>query len=549
MRGTTTSEPDGGRRTRSRGLVQRFRDVGVMVKILSAVAVLGLVAVVLGVSGLTSLATSRDDAMVIYHDDLRQVMVLSSMRAAVLTARIDVHKHALATTAADKSRFEAKLVKDDAAVDANVATYRTLAVDPPEVALIDEMGTAWTAYRDGRTKILLPLGRANDYAAWTKTADTTLVPLSAKVSDTLDRLVTDKDKDAAVAVARAQAGYESSRNLALVLLVLGLTAGLALGVVAARSVARPLRQVSDVLDAMAGGDLTQRLELNRRDEVGQMAANLNRASDQMRTFVSTVNDSAGTLAAASQELSVISEQVSGSAHSVASRADSVSASATQITNTVTVTASAAEELDASIREIARSAAEAAQVGTSAVAQAAETTETIDRLGRSSATIGDVVATITSIAQQTNLLALNATIEAARAGEAGKGFAVVASEVKDLAQQAARASEDVVARVRAIQADTAGAVESIAQIATTIGSINDHQGTIASAVEEQSATTAEIRRTVHEAAAGSQEIASTIAKVAAAASANTEGIAEAARSSTELATMAVTLSELAATYRV
>src|SRR4029079_181014 len=136
-----------------------------------------------------------------------------------------------------------------------------------------------------------------------------------------------------------------------------------------------------------------------------------------------------------------------------------------------------------------------------------------RLGESSTAIGNVVKVITSIAEQTNLLALNATIEAARAGDAGKGFAVVASEVKDLAQETARATEDISRRVDAIQSDTTNAVEAIAEISRIIAKINDYQVTIASAVEEQTATTGEMSRSVGDAANGTSEIAQTISEVA------------------------------------
>src|SRR3712207_4671236 len=166
-------------------------------------------------------------------------------------------------------------------------------------------------------------------------------------------------------------------------------------------------------------------------------------------------------------------------------------------------------MGASINEIAQNAAEAARVAGTAVQAAEETTRTVSKLGVSSQEIGEVVKTITSIAEQTNLLALNATIEAARAGEAGKGFAVVANEVKELAQETAKATEDIARRVDAIQADTAGATTAISGIAGIISQINDFQLTIASAVEEQGATTAEMNRSVSEAATGSGEIAGSI----------------------------------------
>ena len=177
-----------------------------------------------------------------------------------------------------------------------------------------------------------------------------------------------------------------------------------------------------------------------------------------------------------------------------------------------------------------------------------TNATVGKLGESSAEIGQVIKVITSIAQQTNLLALNATIEAARAGEAGKGFAVVANEVKELAKETAKATEDISRKIEAIQGDTKGAVEAIGQITTIINQLNDISNTIASAVEEQTATTNEITRNVGEAAKGSSQIVENIVSVATAAKSTTEGATNTQTAAQELARMAAELQRLVGQFK-
>jgi methyl-accepting chemotaxis protein len=197
----------------------------------------------------------------------------------------------------------------------------------------------------------------------------------------------------------------------------------------------------------------------------------------------------------------------------------------------------------SIQEISRSTSEGAQVATQAVAVVTETAETVSKLGASSQEIGEVIKVITSIAEQTNLLALNATIEAARAGDMGKGFAVVAGEVKDLAQETAKATGDISARVQAIQADTQNAVDAIHRISEVIEKINLLQTTIASAVEEQTATTEEMNRNVATAAAGATEIASNVAHVSGAAADSTLSVNAGQQSAADLAALAGDLQKL------
>ncbi|WP_448641645.1 methyl-accepting chemotaxis protein [Geodermatophilus sp. URMC 63] len=340
--------------------------------------------------------------------------------------------------------------------------------------------------------------------------------------------------------AQAVAGADTAAGAVTTLwTILAITVGIGFLIVfvVVRQIVGTVRAVQRTVDALAAGDLTVAPEVDTQDELGRMAAALGAAQENLRTVLTAVAASADAVASSSGELSATSTRISGSAEETSAQSGRVAAAAEEVSRNVQTVAAGAEQMGASIREIATNAAAASDVAARAVTAAETTTATVAKLGESSAEIGNVVKVITSIAEQTNLLALNATIEAARAGEAGKGFAVVANEVKELAQETAKATEDIARRVEAIQKDTGAAVGAIGEISSIVAQISDRQTTIASAVEEQTATTNEMSRSVSEAAQGSSQIAGTIGGVSTAAAATTSALDESRTAVEELSRMA------------
>jgi len=317
----------------------------------------------------------------------------------------------------------------------------------------------------------------------------------------------------------------------------------------ARTFAETTKEIGAVITAAANGDFTAQVEKNGKEGF------LLEISEQVNVLVGTSRDafvaigqSATSLASSSEELSAVSTQMSANAEESAAQAGAASSSAVQVSGNMQTVSAGVEELTVSIREISANAIEASAVATRAVEEAQATSATMGKLGDSSLEVGNVIKVISSIAEQTNLLALNATIEAARAGELGKGFAVVANEVKELARQTSSATEEIGQSIENIQSDVKTAVASMDSISAIINKINDISAVIASSVEEQAATANEIGRTVSDAAVGCDEIAKNVTSVAGVSRDTTTGAANCQQAAKELSIMAADLQSMVAKFK-
>ncbi len=303
------------------------------------------------------------------------------------------------------------------------------------------------------------------------------------------------------------------------------------------------------VDAASHGDLTCEVGVSGDDAIGKMGEGLAEFINKLRVGITKIAENTEQLDNSSQHMSSISQQLASNAHETSKQSSIVSDASGQVSSSVETVSAGAQEMSASIREISKAASDAAQVSQRAVDIVESTNKIVQKLGDSSGEIGQVIKVINSIAEQTNLLALNATIEAARAGEAGKGFAVVANEVKDLAKETSKATEDIAQRIESIQQDTDQAVSAIDEITEVIKRIDDISGTIASAVEEQTATTSEIERNIHEASNRTVEINENISGVAQAAEDTSVGASQTSDASGALSQMVSDLKDIVSAYKI
>jgi methyl-accepting chemotaxis protein len=314
----------------------------------------------------------------------------------------------------------------------------------------------------------------------------------------------------------------SAKMVESMVLILGIVAillGLGLAFIIARGILRGLIQGISLAKTLATGDLTKSVDIQQKDEVGQLAQSLNAMAGNLQQMIKEQSVSIDTLASSSHELTSIAQQMASTSEDTVSRANTVASAAEEMSSNMNSVASSMEqassnvntivsgidEMSSNIESIAQQSEQARDASNSAVSQAQNASQRMNKLKEAAQAIGKVTETITSISSQTNLLALNATIEAARAGEAGKGFAVVANEIKELAQQTADATGDIAQKIEDIQNSTDASVQEIQDVGNVISQVQEFVSSSASAMEEQSITTKDIASNISQLSQGIQEI--------------------------------------------
>jgi methyl-accepting chemotaxis protein len=477
----------------------------------------------------------------------RQVKELSRSSLALLLTQEAVTK-AMLIDPEDMSGASRKLK----AYDENTAVLKSMAElsrSPKVLSIIEQLKKIESEeMQPADTAVLEALGESGEEAA-KKAYFSTYEPVRARYEHLVRELAEVAEVDANQASKQMVEANQSALLTTCLSLFSVIVVVAIAGLVMARQVSKRALRTAAVLGKVAGGDLTQELDVGRNDELGQMADALNNMVASLHGAVTSFGAKANRLTGASGELSSVSEQMASSARDTARQATLASEAASAVSENVRSAATGVSEISATIADIARSATDAARIAASAVELSERANTSISKLAQSSQEIGEFVKVINSIAEQTNLLALNATIEAARAGDAGKGFAVVANEVKELAKETARATEDISRRIEGIRTDTRGATEVIASIGGVIAQIDEIQCTIAAAVEEQAATARAVTESVNGAAGSSAEIAGNVNAVAQAGDMTTQCASVIEDAAGALASVAVELRTLVEGFTV
>ncbi|TXN47625.1 methyl-accepting chemotaxis protein [Methylobacterium sp. WL7] len=442
-------------------------------------------------------------------------------------------------------------------------TYERLISTPEERGLYDAFAALWSRYEqiDGAMRRLIASGKQAEALAQLGGPDTVKIYDDARAS--LSRLVALNERNATREVDEAVDRAKTASAAAWGNVILSVIAALAAAAFSLFRISRPIQRMTEIMSRLAGGDTGVTVPArDRHDEIGAMAAavevfkdNLIRtcaleaetaqaraAAEEQRKagmremaekFEKAVGGIIGQVSSSATELQTTASALSAMAGQTSAQSGAVASAAEEAASNVNTVAAAAEELGSSVQEIGRQMDASAKLAQRAADEAGQTSALVHELSGAVARIGDVVGLISSIAGQTNLLALNATIEAARAGDAGRGFAVVASEVKALAEQTAKATEEIAGQIARVQGSTGQAVTAIGSITGRIQDISTVATSIAAAVEEQGAATQEIVRNVGQAAIGTGEVTSNIAGVAEAAEATGRSAAQVLGAASEL----------------
>lgn len=529
-----------------------FASLKIRTKILLSSLIFILLLVVMGIQGYISERSATGLFNDFYNDRFIPVRQLNRTMRNILQIRINMLQEIIAEERGDREEVERRIKYSKELKDKNneiweeyynniqTAEERTKADEYRNLFNINnDISNAFRkAIDDKNTKeaVRLELEWLKSYTPMVKSMDALIGYQQAQAE-----------------VLRADQESNATRTVIITLVVTGISilVGALITWIMNRGIGAPIvvamERIKDI--AEGEGDLTKRLQVDSQDEVGMLAEWLNRFIDKIHKIVQEISSNTERVLGSAQKLSEASQSLSAGTEQMSTQSQSIASAATQMSQNFQVISSSVEEMSISVSEVAKKTADASGVAAEANETANNTSAVINELGTSASEIGKVMETIVNIANQTNLLALNASIEAAGAGDAGKGFAVVASEVKELARQSGESSEDIKARITAIQNSASRAVSAIGEISDVISKVNEISGAIASAVEEQSITAKEIAGNINQSAEVAGEVTRNIEGISTAANQGAQDAGVAADLAGDLNELAEKLAKIVGQFKI
>jgi len=539
-----------------------FYDMKIGTKLLSGFVLVAVIAGIIGWVGVSNIRgiAAKDTEM--YEGNVIPITQLGRIAAAFQRVRVNLAKVLLVKNRQDKEKYLAQIKELSSEITKLTGELEKNRTTPEEKTLIKE-------FEDSRGVFSPIIARIVDLSIAGKDAEALALyegeaTNAALAEQTLiDKLVDFNTNDAKQASEQNTSAAHGAVQFTLIFALLSIVLAIGLGIFISRIITTPLKQGVEFAIAVAGGDLTHRLDMDREDEIGKLANALDGMVEELREVITKMADASDTVSSAAAQLSASSEQmatgteeVAAQAGTVATAGEEMAATSTEIAQNCTMAADSSKLANDSAVTGASIVRETVTVMNRIAERVKDSAKTVESLGSRSDQIGEIIGTIEDIADQTNLLALNAAIEAARAGEQGRGFAVVADEVRALAERTTKATKEIGQMIKAIQSETKGAVEvmeegvmevekgtaeaaksgnALQDILDQINAVTMQVSQMATAAEQQTATTTEISTNI-------QQITEVIQGTA-------RGAEEAASAANQLAKMAEELQNLAGHFRL
>jgi len=503
----------------------------------------------LGLVALHGLGNVRAQAAELADRSFPLTQALSELRPAMFVYRVSEIDYAFTQDPDERDLRSAKMHSGLAEAETGLAKLSSLLHTSDEKKIFAAITADLEKCKAETSAVLALVAQKKDLEAQSEETGTA----NGNFDDLMADIKTAIDLEASQAEASSKASnilYQRFRLLVLATLMTAVGLVIVMAIASSGIIARPIHEVSRVAKLIASGDLTgPMLPVRSLDEVGQLAGSVNSMHKHLKVTISSVLSNATHIAYASKKFLTVGRAMHSNSEETSTQSQAVFVATEEVNRNLENVANATDQMSTTIRDIAKNASEAARIAGEARQRAADTNTIVINLGNSTAKIGEVIKVVTSIAHKTNLLALNATIEAARAGEVGAGFAVVASEVKELARQTATSAEEISLMIEAIRGDSKAAIEAISSIDGIIAQVHAISTSIATAVEEQSASTDQMSSSLAGATKSSRDVAENIRTVARVSQNTSQGAVDLEKAATELSQTSADLHDLVSQFRL